>query len=412
MFNWLQQKIVTLVNKLMLIFGYRIIKIPLVIKGIGHHITEPCTLIKRQRLGLIPPNYKFIIFFSVDLTYSKFQKPHVNTHLIKYLKKYFVTCLFEYSDSKWEKFKFRLFAPFIYPETYGLKSKKKNSMIYQVSNYMSDTQSSAAMFETNRVYSKKLFEITKEDERYAKKILKKLNVPENEWFATFHYRDNVFYDSSSFWEKNYSNRCVDIETYFDACKEVVSKGGWCFRMAAKKSNPLPESFKTLEKVIDVSDIIDVGGDIERFSIFLLSKCRFFLGCNSGPSLAPGYFGVPVVQVQTAPFYGLPIHKFDIFTYKKYWHIKEKRYLSLNEMVLSPYCHTILDKDFKDLGIRVDSNTAAEISNAVNEMISREQKINPKYSELKSSKEKFGSPSLYCYKAASSPSKFFINSYEK
>ncbi|MCH9632034.1 MAG: hypothetical protein S4CHLAM6_03570 [Chlamydiae bacterium] len=406
MFKWLYQKIFEGAYRFLHILGYRFVEIPLIIRGIGHQITEPCTLIKRQRLGLVPPHYKFIVVFSMDLTHSKFQTPHLNIHLIKYLKKYFSTLLFEYSSSKWEKIKFSLLAPFVYPEIYGLRSKEQDNLRYPVNYYMSDTQSSGSMFETNRFYSKKLFEITRKDERYARKILEKLQVPQNAWFVTFHYRDSVFYNKDSFWEKNYNNRCVDVESYFEACQKIIEKGGWCFRVASKKSNPLPEKFKSLKKVIDISDVC---GDVEHFSVFLFSKCKFFLGCNSGPSLIPGYFGVPVVQVQTAPFYGLPIHKFDIFTYKKYWHLEEKRHLKFSEMFASPYCHLRLDEDFKKHNIRIDDNTSSEVLDVVSEIMNREL-INPSKSITHAQNTSiFGSPIVYCYKAASSVSKSFEKS---
>ncbi len=411
MFKWLYKKIFKLAYLILYNLGYRFVEIPFFIRGIGHQITEPCTLIKRQQLGLIPPHYKFILVFSVDLTYSKFQVPHLNVHLIKYLKKYFSTLLFEYSSSKWEKIKFSLFAPFIYPEIYGLRTKEQGNLLYPVHYYMSDTQSSGAMFETNRFNSKKMFEITKKDEAYARKILDKLHVPQNAWFVTFHYRDNIFYNKKDFWEKNYNNRCVDAESYFDACQEIIKRGGWCFRVASKKSNPLPEKFKSLKKVIDITDIADVCGDIERFSVFLFSKCKFFLGCNSGPSLISGYFGIPVVQVQTAPFYGLPIHKFDLFTYKKYWHLEEKRYLSLSEMLTSPYSHLRLDKDFKKHNIRIDDNTPDQILGVVNEMMSRELDTSFKWNEYRQDKRVFGSSNVYCYKAVSSMSESFVKSHQ-
>ena len=267
------------------------------------------------------------------------------------------------------------------------------------------------MFETNRFHSKKLFELIKNDEVYARKILERLKIPQNMWFVTFHYRDNEFYNKKDFWEKNYNNRCVDAESYFEACQEIIKRGGWCFRVAAKNSNPLPEKFKSLKKVIDISDVTNVGGDIERFSTFLFSKSRFFLGCNSGPSLIPGYFGVPVVQVQTAPFYGLPIHKFDLFTYKKYWHLEEKRYLRLSEMFTSPYFHLRLDEDFKKYNIRIDDNTPDEILGVVNEMLNRSLDISSKSNKSAQDISIFGSPDVYCYKAASSISKSFLKSYQ-
>ncbi len=407
MFKFLKQKTFQFFYRRLYSAGYRIIDIPMVIKGIGHQIAEPCTLLKRQSLGLVPPNYKFIIFFSIDLTYSKFDIPHVNTHLLKYLKDHFVTCVFEYSDSRWERLKFKLLSAFLYPRTNDFKVKRSFSMLYKIRHYMSDTQNSGAMFETNRLQTQQLFNLKGADANYGKKILQKLNIPEDAWFVTFHYRDNFFYKKVDFWEKNYANRCVDIESYYVAIKEIIDRGGWCIRIASSRCNPLPEKFKSLKRVIDVPDI---EGDIDCFSPFLLSKCRFFLGCNSGPSLLPGYFGIPTVQVQTAPFYGMPIHHFDIFIFKKYWKIKEQRFLSIKEMFTPPFSHIRLDQDYEKHGIEVKENTSEEVLDLVSEMLDAPNTSNQKTKSLVC--EEFGVPNLYCYKSASSLGKKFLDSFSK
>lgn len=406
MHNLIFRPFYKLITKILFRLGYRFVEIPMVIRGIGHQIVEPSILIKRQQLGLIPPHFKFVIFFSRDLTYSGFNTPHTNYPLIKYLKKYFKTIVFEHSDSLFEKIKFRLLAPFLYPGIYGVdEGRHKNILKYPIHHYMAITDQSAAMFETNDLHRKPLFHITKKDEAYGKRVQKKFGLKEKDWFVTFHYRDNVFYKEVNYWEKNYSNRCVDVDSYYEACKEVIARGGWCFRIAAKKSSPLPDKFKALEKVIDITDLEE---DVDMFSVYLLAKCRFFLGCNSGPSIIPGFFGVPTVQVQTAPFYGAPIHHFDLFIFKKYYHLKKKRCLSLKEMFTHPYVHIRLDEDFQENEIELQDNTSEEIVELVSEMLDR---LDGKEA-LKKSPLLFrdiGNPDAYCFKACSQLGKKFLAS---
>ncbi len=410
MFRSFRKTFYTILYKILYYFGYRFIDIPLMIKGIGHQIVEPACLLKRIKLGLIP-SYKYFIFFSLDLTYTKLEKPHINYHLLKYLKKYFVTLIFEYSDSKWEKLKFLLFAPLLYPGFYGLnvypKKSYKINMRHDVNYYMSILHQSAAMFETNSLNQDPIFKIKRFDCKYGEKVLRKFGVPKNAWFVTFHYRDDMYYKKINYWESNYKNRCVDVNSYALALKEIIDRGGWCIRMGTTKSMPLPDEIKSLGRVIDIPHC---NIDVDRITPYLLSQCKFFLGCNSGPSILPGFFGVPTVQVQSSPFYGIPIHHFDLFIFKKYWSLSKKRYLSIEEMCQEPIVHMNLDDQFEKEQIQLIDNSAEDIHDVVVEMFDK-LKNNIKYSqkdnELQLSFKSRLHPSSYCFKVPARVGKIFL-----
>ena len=386
-------------------FDVRIIEIPMVVKGIGHQITEACTFIKRQQLGLIPPSYRLIVFFSLDLTYSKFNKPHVNHHLIKYLKTLGVVTVFEYSESLWEKVKFTLFSRIVYQHhhNYRLYYRLK-SLLYDVNYYMSLTDRSAAMFETSYYHRNALFQIQKSDLKYGQKILEKLGLPEDAWFVSFHYRENSFYKAVDFWEANYNNRCVDAISYQPALEAISRKGGYSFRIAAKNSEAIPFELSVIPNVFDIHDI---DGDVDRFCVFLLARSRFFLCCNSGPSILAGFFGVPAAQSQTAPFYGASLHHHDLMIFKKYKKMNEDRFLNIDEMMSAPYSYIRLDRSYQKYGIQVVDNTPEEILDLVEEML---EQTDPKVETQENNYVVSNSTSkdVYCYK---SPAKFSRTFFE-
>lgn len=401
--------LVVLAFKILKRFNYYIVDIPMVIKGIGHQIVEPCIFIKRQQLGLIPPNYRLIVFFSLNMTYSTFSKPHVNHHLIKYLKSLGVVTIFEYSESLWEKIKFQLFARIIYQHLFNYRQfLRLKSMIYNVDYYMSSTTNSAAMFETNALHKEVLFQIQKSDLNYGKSILKQLGLPTDAWFIAFHYREGSFYKGVKYWEQNYNNRCVDVLSYQMALEEIASLGGYCFRIAARNSVKLPGVIRAISNVFDIDAF---EGDIDRFSVFLLSQSRFFLCCNSGPSIVAGFFGVPAAQVQTAPFYGAPIHHFDLFIFKKYKHLLENRILNLKEMMVEPYNYIRLDESYQQHHIEVLDNTSEEVLMLVREMLM--QTDTPRVSYVNDYiLSKYTAPNVYCSRACSRISKHFFEHFQQ
>ena len=251
------------------------------------------------------------------------------------------------------------------------------------------------------------FTFKKSDLRYGQKILKKLGMPKDAWFVAFHYREGGFYESVPFWEANYSNRCVDVWSYQQALEEVTRLGGYAFRVAARNSVRLPRMIRSIPKLFDI-DMID--GDIERFTVFLLSQSRFFLCCNSGPSIIAGYFGVPAAQSQTAPFYGAPIHHFDLFIFKRYKNISENKILAIREMMLAPYGHIRLDACFQKNNIAVLDNTSEEVLMLVKEMLIQTDPSSITL-ENKHNLSRYTSNQVYCLKGASRISKYFFENFQ-
>lgn len=342
--------------------GYRIINIPAVVRGIGHQIIEPVSLIRLKKLKLCP--FKIILFYSVNLNYSKDKEPYSNHSLIRYLKPFFSTIVFEYPINFYQKIKFLLMSPFLYPDRYGLKIPHKKNLTVDFGDFMARVDRNARMFELEGLYPGFQLKIKKSDQKYGQKVLKTLGIPDDAWFVSFHVRTQNFYQGIDF-ENNYNNRCTNIDSYFLALKEIVNAGGYCIYIGEDK-HIFTEKLKELSPY--VININDVDCSRERISPFLFSQCTFFIGCNSGPSIIPGVFGVPTVQVQTSPFWGIPLRFYDLFIFKKLWDRKKKRFLTLEELFSVEVCQTNLDYQFEQLNLDVIDNTPEEVQEVVTEMM--------------------------------------------
>lgn len=140
---------------------------------------------------------------------------------------------------------------------------------------------------------------TEEEEAKGKALLAEMGITNKDWFVCFHARDGAYLrkwrpELSEFWDKN-DWRNNPVKDYFDALDFITEQGGYALRMGAIVEEPLDPERNP--RVIDYatqyrSDFLD---------IFLISKCRFFIGTNSGLAWVPPVFGVPVVMIDYTPY---------------------------------------------------------------------------------------------------------------
>jgi len=106
-------------------------------------------------------------------------------------------------------------------------------------------------------------------------------------------------------------------------------------------------------------------------IFLLARCRFLVGTNSGPAFVPALYGTPTVMTNWWPAWERPWHKPDIFLPKLLRKLSDGRYLTLSETLSEPLGWSYsLRYLAKRCGVDVEDNDPEMIRAAVVEMFTQ------------------------------------------
>jgi putative glycosyltransferase (TIGR04372 family) len=200
-----------------------------------------------------------------------------------------------------------------------------------------------------------LLTLKDEDQKRGQECLERLGVPAGAWFAAVHVRGGR--------EKERSARDADITTYRLAMEEIVARGGWVIRMGDQSMEPL----HPMPHVVDYA-LSDLRRD--WMDVFLWARCRFFIGCLSGPLMVPFTFGVPGVIANWSSLATRLWFKQDIYIFKLHWSVAEARYLSIAEVSSSALASAESSKYLKEKGIKLIDNTPEEIRDLVVEMMDR------------------------------------------
>ena len=154
------------------------------------------------------------------------------------------------------------------------------------------------------------------------KLLNQMGIPENSWFACFFVRDGSYYGEKVEEGDEKTVRNANVENYYMAMQEVVDRGGYVVRLGNNKMNKM----KKMKNIIDYP-FTEFKCDL--MDIFLISKCKFFLG-SSGIWDVGHLFQKPLLQANClALVYVPPPKKTDIILYKHVKRINEDSYLTLN-----------------------------------------------------------------------------------
>lgn len=254
----------------------------------------------------------------------------------------------------------------------------KNALLHKVVNgsllvktefYNKLTSHNYAYYEFNNTEPNLHF--TTSEEEQGKELLNKVGIDERSWFACFHSRDAVYlstqwkrlYHSSRDWGYHHHRDC-DIKNYLEAAKYIASSGGFAVRVGYGVAKKLPDLNNP--RIIDYASYhrTDFG------DIYLLAKCKFLLGNNDGLWSTCTIFHVPVACANFIPFELTPLRKGDLFIPKKLWSVKEKRFLTLREILESGVGRYASDKQYAEAGLEAVENTAEEILDLAKEMNER------------------------------------------
>ena len=149
-------------------------------------------------------------------------------------------------------------------------------------------------------------------------------------------------------------------------EEIVRKDDYCaIRMGAIVKEKLN---------LNNSSIIDYatnGMRTEFLDVYLGAKCRFFLCSDTGMSMFPEMFRVPVVYVNWASLTNISTFVLDgLIIPKKVFSKREGRFLTFHEIIHSEIGSCSHGQRFEKLGIELIENTSQEILAVVMEMEQR------------------------------------------
>jgi putative glycosyltransferase (TIGR04372 family) len=196
-------------------------------------------------------------------------------------------------------------------------------------------------------------EIEKQGREYLQRHLPK----EHGWYVCLHVRTPGYYFAPTM-----SLRDSTIENYFEAIEEIVSRGGWVFRMGDPSMPKLPK----MKHVVDYAHSIDRS---ESLDVFLCANCRFFLGSASGLCSVATAFGVPVaIANQCGPPYMRPLSPGDLFIPKFIISKESKKKLSIIEMLDTFVSDLQFSGCLDRNGLTAEENSRSDIRDLVTEML--------------------------------------------
>jgi putative glycosyltransferase (TIGR04372 family) len=188
---------------------------------------------------------------------------------------------------------------------------------------------------------------------------KEFPLSESDWFVCLHVRESGFHGDTS-------NRSASISNYFQGIQEITSRGGWVIRMGDSSMTPLPP----MERVIDYPFTKWKSSDMD---LYLIKKCRAFLGMQSGILDVALLFEKPLILVNLDSIFHQVLYKHcDIGISKHVYSKKESRWLCIKEQLEEPiiWVRPYWDSD----EYLVKENSEQEIREVIEEWFLSEEKL--------------------------------------
>jgi putative glycosyltransferase (TIGR04372 family) len=209
---------------------------------------------------------------------------------------------------------------------------------------------------------KPLLSLTEEHRARGEICLRQMGIPVGAWYVCLHVRELGYYTESVETTNTGAFRNADILTYEKAIKQIVSRGGWVFRMGDSSMRKLPP----MDHVIDY---IHTPYKSDWMDVFLCASCKFFFGTTSGLMNVPSVFGVPCALTNWSVLHSLPCFAHDIFIPKIPWNSNENRHYTFIE-TLTPPIVSMTDQRLRASGYRAIDSTPEEIEELAVEMLDR------------------------------------------
>jgi putative glycosyltransferase (TIGR04372 family) len=200
--------------------------------------------------------------------------------------------------------------------------------------------------------------------------LKSLGINEGDNYVCFCSRDKSYLnhvrdpniDGHSSWDYHNYRDC-SIYNYLDAAEYLTKCGIWTLRMGAVVEDKITSINK---QIIDYA----INHRSDFADVYLMTHCKFFLGCTAGNFILPSAFGIPCALANMTPLETVARNANDLFIPKKYWHSGYGRLLKFKEILEIGGGRWHHMQQYRDAGIVVIENTAEEILDLAKEMNAR------------------------------------------
>jgi len=210
----------------------------------------------------------------------------------------------------------------------------------------------------NNLKLESLINIPLGDYRYLYNFLEKLGFKSNDWFVCIHAREAGF---SPVDDQIQMHRNADINSYDRAIRYILRMGGWVIRLG---DSSMKKILSCDEKVIDYAHSELKS---EMLDVLLCKHAKFILGSSSGICTLGSLLGTPCAISNIMPVADAWFTRFDIYTTKKIFVIKEQRVLTLFEMMTLPVCNFRFASEYDEAGYTYFENSSEEIYNLCAEM---------------------------------------------
>lgn len=209
---------------------------------------------------------------------------------------------------------------------------------------------------------KPLLEVSSADKEFGWEQLGRHGISRNCWFVSLHVRDSGYLLGSHGVESDPNGyRNADVNTYMDAVQTIVRRGGRVIRVGDPNMKPIPP----MEGLFDYA-CSSIRSN--RMDMFLFTQCRFFIGTNSGPILAPCIFGVPVIITNLLPVIQRPWTGNAFYLPKLLWLIEDQRHATFKEILSSEIAMFYSSRKYQEVNIQIIDNTSESLNEIVTEML--------------------------------------------
>ena len=208
---------------------------------------------------------------------------------------------------------------------------------------------------------------TAEEIVQAKLDMKKMGIEKTDSYVCILDRSQKYLESTFpqiNW-KYHTYRNVSIEDYMLASEELTNRSYYVVRMGSivddlmRTDNP---------RIIEYAY---KGYRTELLDIYLCANCHFFVSCGTGLDAVPWFFKRPSVYVNAVPLEDISTWSPRCITiFKKHWLKKEKRFMTVREILESGIGRFALTEKFSSMGIELIENSQEEVLDVCIEMDER------------------------------------------
>lgn len=226
--------------------------------------------------------------------------------------------------------------------------------------------------EINRYPSKAYLLFSEEEEEKGQEALSRMGLKEKQYFCFFsrsnEYHEAYFEDHGTEVASQTAVRNSSIEDFVQAIEQLNLPDIKAVRVGSLDSRKVSGNH--------IFDYTNMCRD-EFLDFYIMGKAKFFFGDTSGIACIPWLMNLPQALTNnfsifwcSADYYNYN-STMNFSIYKKWWHRKKNRYLTLREILDLSWKYGVTDEDelrlYRNLGIDFHDNTAEEIADFLYEM---------------------------------------------